>query len=276
MLDFALWLFAGSVGAGLLGALTGLGGGVIIVPMLVLGFGVDVRYAVGASLVSIIATSSGAAAAYIKEGYTNIRLGTFLGVATSLGAFAGAWAASRISAGMIAVVFGVTVLYTALVSIRPPRHAPPDPSPDSLAARLELASTYPGDAGRPVAYTAHRVPAGFGLMTLGGVLASLAGIGGGVVNVVVMDRVMHIPFKVCTTTSNFMIGVTAAAGAGVYLARGQVDPALCFPIILGTTAGSLAGARLLARVHTALLRKGFAVVIAIVGVQMIYRGLSTP
>ena len=266
-------IWAGAFTAGFLGALTGLGGGVVIVPMLVLLFGVDLRYAVGASLVSVIATSSGAAAAYVKEGYSNIRIGMFLEIATTLGALAGAFLALVVRPDMIAVVFGVVLLVSAYLSSRPRVEQSTADKPDPLAGRLKLDGHYPTPKGLQ-SYHVHRVPLGFVLMFLAGVLSGLLGIGSGALKVLAMDQAMRLPFKVSTTTSNFMIGVTAAASAGVYLARGYIDPGLVLPVMLGVLPGSLVGARVLTAAPVRTLRIVFAVVIAALAVEMIYKGVT--
>jgi uncharacterized membrane protein YfcA len=273
VLDLTLLIFLGSLLAGLLGALTGLGGGVVLVPLLALLFGVDMRYAIGASLVSVIATSSGAAAAYVKEGYTNIRIGMLLEIATTLGALGGAWLAARVPTSAIAVIFGLVLIHSAYLSFRVRPETGAEAQPDALAVRLRLDGTYPG-LGGPCRYHVHAVPAGFGLMLGAGALSGLLGIGSGAVKVLAMDQVMRIPFKVSTTTSNFMIGVTAAASAGVYLNRGYVDPGLAMPVMLGVLAGSLMGARLLPRAPTRSLRIVFAIVILALALQMIYNGFA--
>ena len=223
ILQLTLLIWSASLGAGFLGALTGLGGGVVIVPLLTLVFGVDIRYAIGASLVSVIATSSGAAAAYVREGFTNLRIGMFLEIATTLGALAGASLATRLSTDTVAVVFGVVLAASAYQSSRPRRPDERPTQPDPLATRLRMDGSYPGPDG-PVAYHVRGVPGGFGLMFIAGALSGLLGIGSGALKVLAMDQIMRIPFKVSTTTSNFMIGVTAAASAGVYLNRGYIDP----------------------------------------------------
>ncbi len=269
---FSLLLFAGSLFAGLLGALTGLGGGVVIVPLLTLVFGVDIRYAIGASLVSVIATSSGAAAAYVKEGYSNVRIGMFLEIATTFGALTGAALAAHLPNSAIAVTFGVVLLVSAWLSSRQHRDVAVE-HPDWLATRLRLDSRYPTEDGW-VPYHVRGVPQGFGLMYLAGALSGLLGIGSGAVKVLAMDQAMRIPFKVSTTTSNFMIGVTAAASAGVYLNRGYIDPGLAMPVMLGVLAGSLTGARLLSRSSVRALRTLFAIVIFVLALEMIYQGLS--
>jgi uncharacterized membrane protein YfcA len=270
-LEFTLLIAGGSFLAGLLGALTGLGGGVVIVPLLALVFGVDIRYAIGASLVSVIATSSGAAAAYLKEGYSNIRVGMFLEVATTIGALCGAFLAARIPTAAIAIIFGAVLLYSAWTSItRPPEVSAPEP--DRLARLLKLDGHYPTPEGMR-AYHVRGVPLGFGLMYVAGVLSGLLGIGSGAIKVLAMDRVMHIPFKVSTTTSNFMIGVTAAASAGIYLHRGYLEPGIAMPVMLGVLAGALLGARILPEAKVRTLRIIFSAAISAVAIEMIVQGI---
>jgi uncharacterized membrane protein YfcA len=273
VLEFTTLIWLGSLAAGFLGSLTGLGGGVVIVPLLALGFGVDIRYAIGASLVSVIATSSGAAAAYVKEGFSNIRIGMFLEMATTLGALVGAVLASKVSNAAIAVVFGIVLIHSAYLSGRTQRDALGDIPPDPLAQRLRLDASYPTADGLK-AYRVRAIPGGFSLMFVAGALSGLLGIGSGAVKVIGMDQIMRIPFKVSTATSNFMIGVTAAASAGVYLNRGYVDPGLAMPVMLGVLVGSLLGARVLLGARTRLLRLIFSALILALGVEMIYHGLT--
>jgi uncharacterized membrane protein YfcA len=272
-LEFTALIATGSLLAGFLGALTGLGGGVVVVPLLTLLFHVDIHYAIGAALVSVIATSSGAAAAYVREGYSNIRVGMFLEIATTLGALAGAALVLYLHASVIAVIFGVVLIHAAYVSLRQHDHATEDLGPDRIATALNMDSTYP-EGGKLVSYHVRGVPAGFSLMFLAGVLSGLLGIGSGAVKVLAMDRAMKLPFKVSTTTSNFMIGVTAAAGAGIYLSRGYIDPGLAMPVMLGVLAGSLAGARILAGAQVRVLRMVFALVIGALAIEMIYSGFA--
>ena len=262
----------GAFSAGMLGALTGLGGGMVIVPMLTIVFHIDLRYAIGASLISVIATSSGAAAAYVKEGYTNVRVGMLLEIATTLGALGGAYLAGRIGTGAIAVIFAVVLLYSAYRSTKPLAEHVSAEDDDPLSRRLRLASTYPTPRGLQP-YGVKAVPAGFSLMLLAGVLSGLLGIGSGALKVLAMDQLMHLPFKVSTTTSNFMIGVTAAASAGIYLSRGYVDPGLALPVMLGVLAGALVGARILAGANTTVLRRIFAAVIVALALEMAYKGI---
>ena len=258
--------------AGFLGALTGLGGGVVIVPMLTLVFGVDIRYAIGAALVSVIATSSGAAAAYVREGYSNIRVGMFLEIATTLGALAGVVVALHLHASVIAIIFGVVLIYSAYATLRQNPHPTEDLRPDRVASWLRMDGTYPTESGLE-RYHVRGVPLGFALMFVAGVISGLLGIGSGAIKVLAMDRAMKLPFKVSTTTSNFMIGVTAAASAGIYLSRGYIDPGLAMPVMLGVLLGSLAGARVLARAKVGVLRMVFSAVIGVLAVEMIYNGL---
>jgi hypothetical protein len=273
VLEFSLIVGAGSLVAGFLGALTGLGGGVVIVPMLSLLLGVDIRYAIGASLVSVIATSSGAAAAYVREGISNIRIGMFLEIATTLGAIAGATLATHISTGAVSVVFGLVLISSAFLSWSPRVKDARDDSPDALATRLRLNGSFP-EGGGIRKYHVRRVPLGWGLMFGAGTLSGLLGIGSGAMKVLAMDLAMRIPFKVSTTTSNFMIGVTAAASAGIYLSRGYIDPGLSMPVMLGVLAGSLLGTRVLVKVHPKWLRRIFSVVIVALGSEMLYKGIT--
>ena len=273
VLAFTLVVFAGSLFAGFLGSLTGLGGGVVIVPLLTVALGVDVRYAIGASLVSVIATSSGSAAAYLKEGFTNMRIGIFLEVATASGAIVGAGLATRLPAHTIEVIFGVVLLASVYLTLT--LHEPRGDvgtTGDPLALRLRLRGSYPAPGGQ-TAYVARRVPLGFGIMAGAGILSGLLGIGSGAVKVLALDQAMRLPFKVSTTTSNFMIGVTAAAGAGVYLRRGFIAPGLAAPVMLGVLVGSVVGARYLARAKTGVLRLVFALALSALGIEMIVTGV---
>ena len=273
ILEFSLLVCAGSLIAGLVGALTGLGGGVVLVPLLTLLFKVDIHYAAGASLVSVIATSSGAAAAYVREGFSNIRIGMFLEIATTIGAIFGAHLAAHVSTHAIAIVFGLVLLFSAMFSRKPRTEAERNLPMNPLATRLRLNGQFPEDGGTR-SYNVQNVPTGWGLMFVAGGLSGLLGIGSGAMKVLAMDQAMKIPFKVSTTTSNFMIGVTAAASAGLYLKHGYVDPGLAMPVMLGVLAGSLIGAKLLINLHPKWLRIGFSLVIVALGIEMLYNGLT--
>jgi len=273
-LTFTFVVIAISGLAGFLGALTGLGGGVVIVPALTLLLGVDIKYAIGASLVSVIATSSGAAAAYVREGFTNIRIGMLLEIATTLGALIGALIASHVSTHIIAIIFGLVLAQAAWQSFRAPEVEGPQVESDALSTRLRLGGDFPvGD--RRHSYGVRNVPAGFGLMFGAGALSGLLGIGSGALKVIAMDRLMRIPFKVSTTTSNFMIGVTASASAGAYLLKGDIRPEIAAPVSVGIIIGSFIGAKVMMKMPAMHIRRIFVVVLIIVSVQMLMKGWST-
>ena len=272
-LEFTAIIAIFSILAGLLGALTGLGGGVVVVPLLTLGFGVDIRYAIGSALVSVIATSSGAAIAYVREGYSNIRVGMFLEVATTFGAVTGTLIAAKAPIRAIAIIFGLVMLASTYLSNRQHHTQIIDHLIDPLATRLKLNGSYPTPQGEQSYYVQH-VLGGFAVMLIAGGLSGLLGIGSGALKVLAMDQVMQLPFKVSTTTSNFMIGVTAAASAGIYLSRGYIDPGLCMPVLLGVLVGSLCGAKMLMRAKVKVLRIIFSIALLAIGIGMIYNGIT--
>jgi uncharacterized membrane protein YfcA len=272
VIELTLIILIGSYFAGFLGSLTGLGGGFIIIPLFTLILHIDIHYAIGASLISVIATSSGSAAAYIKEGITNMRLGMFLEIATTTGALVGAILAIYTSTHYIAILFGCILLLSAVMSLRKKSELPIKYK-SYLAQKLRLNSSYPTAEGA-VNYGVTNVIGGFFVMLFAGLISGLLGIGSGALKVVAMDNVMRIPFKVSTTTSNFMIGVTAAASAVVYLQRGYIDPALSMPVVIGVLLGALTGSKIL--VHSTSsnwIRVTFAVIITIIAIQMIYNGI---
>lgn len=274
MLEFSLILLLGAILAGFLGALTGLGGGVVVIPLLTLGFGIDIRYAVGTALVTSIASSSGAAAAYIKEGITNVRIGMFLEIATTAGAVIGAIIAIYMNKQYIAIIFGCVLIFSAIRSVRKNETEDDYSLPgDKLAEKLKLNGSYPTKDG-VVKYNVHNVAAGFSLMTVAGVLSGLLGIGSGALKVLAMDTAMKIPFKVSTTTSNFMVGVTAAASAVIYLQRGYIDPILAMPIVVGVLIGAFFGSKILPKANVKRLRQLFSVVILILALFMMYNGIT--
>lgn len=273
ILTFTVILLLGAYCAGLLGSLTGLGGGVVVIPLLTLAFGVDFHYAVGAALVASIATSSGSGSAYVKEGITNIRLGMFLEIATTIGAVAGAAVAIWLDNSAIAIIYGLVLILTAAMQQR--RKSDHDGVKGSeTARRLKLYGTWPQKDGSLKAYELKHVGGGFGVMLVAGVLSGILGIGSGVLKVIAMDGIMKVPFKVSTTTSNFMMGVTACASAVVYIQRGIIEPGIAFPVMTGVLFGALTGARLLKRLDVSLLRKIFCVAILLVAVNMIYNGVT--
>ncbi len=273
---FTLAAFAASAGAGLVGSLVGLGGGVIIVPILTLMLGVDIRYAIGASVVAVIATSSGTAAAYVRDRLTNIRVALFLELATVTGALSGAALTGFIQGKWLFVIFSAVMAYSALNMLRPRaalNSAPPQLSP--LTRRLALAGEYYDESTQSlVRYQVHRPYFGFGLMYFAGAISGLLGIGSGALKVPAMDLAMRLPIKVSTATSNFMIGVTAAASAGVYLARGDIEPLIVAPVCLGAVAGAILGSRLFPKLSNRFIRSLFVVALLFISVQMGIRGLS--
>ncbi len=271
-----LGIFAISVAAGVIGALAGVGGGILVVPALTLLFGVDIRLAVGASIVSVIATSSGAAAAYVRDRMTDMRVGMFLELATTSGAVVGALLAAIVTSAFLYVLLGVVLLFSAAQQVlRLGEELPPDTEVTPLAARFRLVGSYP-DArlGREVPYAAQRVPLGFAMMAGAGVVSGLLGIGSGALKVLAMDGAMRLPMKVSSATSNFMIGVTAAASAGIYLGRGDVDPTIAAPVALGVLAGATLGARLLPRMSNRHVRLVFLPVLVVIGLQTLARGFG--
>lgn len=273
VIELTIIILIGSYFAGLLGSLTGLGGGFIIIPLFTLILRIDIHYAIGASLITVIATSSGAAAAYVKEGITNMRLGMFLEIATTTGAMFGAILAIYTPTNYIAVLFGMVLILSALMSVRKTaQHVVQQKS--YLAKKLKLNSSYPTAQGE-VEYGITNVAGGFGMMLFAGLISGLLGIGSGALKVVAMDGIMRIPFKVSTTTSNFMIGVTAAASAVVYLQRGYIDPVLSMPVVVGVLIGALTGSKILVRSHSSnWIRITFAVIISVIAIQMIYNGVA--
>ena len=272
-LIFALIVFVGSFIAGLLGSLTGLGGGVVIIPMLTLLFNVDIHYAIGASLVSVIATSSGAAAAYVKEGISNIRIGMFLEIATTTGAVAGAMIAIYSPTNLIAIIFGIVLIFSAAISMKKKNEEVVLASPGRLSQILKMNGSYPTSEG-DIKYNVQHVPTGFFMMIVAGIISGLLGIGSGALKVIAMDHFMKLPFKVSTTTSNFMIGVTAAASAGIYFHRGYINPDLSMPVVLGVICGAFIGSKVLVKAQTKWLRVIFAIVITFLAIQMIYNGFT--
>jgi uncharacterized protein len=276
LLQFDLSVLAISVIAGVLGSLLGLGGGIVIIPALTLLFKIDIRYAIGASIVSVIATSSGAAAAYVRERLTNLRVAMVLELATSAGALTGAYTAGQLNVRWLYVIFGIVMGYSALMMVRK-RHESVAETPISApwADYLRLHSSYYDEAsGGEVIYRVARTRVGLGLMYVAGVVSGLLGIGSGALKVPAMDLAMGLPIKVSTATSNFMIGVTAAASAGVYFARGDIDPFVAAPVATGVLTGAVLGSRLLGRLQSATIRLVFVAVLLWVSAQMLLKGLQ--
>ena len=273
-LTFTLIAFAISILAGVLGSLLGLGGGIIVIPALTMLLHIDIRYAIGASIVSVIATSSGAAAAYVQEGMTNLRVAMLLEIATTCGALTGAYLAGMLNGRVLYIVFGIVMLYSAIAMFRGRRETVEDVPPDGVADRLALHGSYfDKSLGREVTYRVTRTRLGFVLMYAAGVVSGLLGIGSGSLKVPAMDLAMRIPIKVSTATSNFMIGVTAAASAGIYFSRGDIDPFVAAPVACGVMLGAMLGSHLLSRLKSTLIRGVFVVVLIWVSIQMLLKGI---
>lgn len=272
---FALIAFLGALAAGLFGSLTGMGGGAIIIPLLSLGLGVDLHYAIGASLVTIIATSSGSAAAYVKEGMSNIRIGMFLEMATTVGAVAGAFLSVALPGEIIAIVFGVILILSSILSIRKKTNNVIPPREGSWSSRLRMDSSFPEKDGKAIHYSVKNILGGFFTMGFAGIMSGLLGIGAGSLKVLAMDNVMRMPFKVSTTTSNFMIGVTAAASAVVYFQHGYIKPDIAAPVMVGVLIGAMIGSRVLMKAKSVWLRWFFAIVVGYLAIQMMYQGISS-
>lgn len=273
VLSFAVLLLIFSYLAGLLGALTGLGGGVVVIPVLVLLFHINIHYAMGASLISVIATSSGTAAAYMREGYTNLRIGMFLETAAVVGAFCGALLIAVVSKTFLTILFSFVLFFSAYLTLKRQDDFEQVSSSHPWAAALKLNGSYPIKDGLEH-YQVQNVPLGLFIMGIAGVLSGLLGIGSGALKVLAMDQALRLPYKVATTTSNFMIGITAAVSTGIYFAHGYINPVITFPVIIGVIAGSFSGAKILTKIHNRILRLIFSIVICLIGLQMLYKALS--
>jgi len=269
-------ILALSIFAGVVGAMLGLGGGIIIVPALTLLIGLPIRYAIGASIVSVIATSSGAAAAYVRGGLANLRIAIALEVATTIGAVSGAFIAGHVPVRVLYIVFGLLMAYSTIAMLeRLKLELPGDVPYDPLANRLKFHGDYYDQAlRRRVAYAATGVVPGGFMMYGAGLVSGLLGIGSGSFNVLALDVTMRLPVKVSAATSIFMIGVTAAASAGVYFARGDIHPLVAAPVALGVLLGAWGGTRTMGRLRSTTLRKLFAPVLAVIAIEMLLRGFG--
>jgi hypothetical protein len=268
-----LILFGISIGAGFLGALLGIGGGMIIVPVLTLFLHVDIRYAIAGSLISIVATSSGAAASFLRDHMTNLRVAVILEIGTVFGAITGFLIASFVQAKILFLIFGCFLLFSALMMLRKrgetlARHDHP------WSQKLKLASSFTNEKGELISYQVENVPLGLFYMYIAGVLSALLGIGSGILKVLAMDGAMRLPMKVSSATSNFMIGVTATASAGAYLIQGAVRPEIAAPVAVGIIIGSWGGARAMKKAKAQHIRLVFVLLLATVSIQMIMKGLG--
>jgi hypothetical protein len=268
---FEIWLFAVALGASALGGMLGMASGVFVVPILTLFGRLDIRTAIAASIVSVIACSCGSAAPFLKERLTNIRLALVLETATTLGALTGVVLTGLISTPILYVVFAAILALSAIqmLSRRETSAAAPGPPAPNRGSAWRLSASYPNrDLGRDVAYHVERLPLGLALMYAAGLVSALLGIGSGVLKIPAMDTALRLPIKVSSATSNFMIGVTGAASACAYFVRGDIRPGVAGPIVLGSVLGALLGARVLMAVRAARLRWLFAGVLILLAGQM--------
>jgi uncharacterized membrane protein YfcA len=272
---FELLLFFISIVAGIFGAILGLGGGILIVPTLTLLFGINIRYAVGAGIISVIATSSGASAAYVRDRVANVRVAMFLEVATTLGALSGALLSSHVPTRILFFIFSMILFYSAWMMSRKKESHEIRQTQDSWSTRLKLNSIYYDPAiKKNVPYAVENIPQGFFMMLGAGLLSALLGVGSGSLKVTAMDMTMKLPIKVSSATSNLMMGVTAAASAGVYFMRGEIQPLLVVPVALGVLVGALIGSRLMMKINSASLRKFFMAVLLVIALQMSLRAFG--
>ncbi len=273
ILLFSVLLLFFSILAGLIGSLTGLGGGIVIIPVMVLLFHINIRYAMGASLISVIATSSGSAVAYLREGYTNLRIGMFLETTAVAGALLGALLVAFVAKEFLAVLFSCILFFSAFLTIKRQEERDVFTTSHHWSVKLKLDGTFPHDNSFK-SYKVQNVPAALFIMGIAGMMSGLLGIGSGALKVLAMDQGLRLPYKVSTTTSNFMIGITAAVSAGVYFSRGYINPTLTFPVMIGVLAGSFLGAKILPKMQNRTLRLIFSLVICIIGLQMLYKALT--
>ena len=274
--DFVVSLSLISVLAGFIGALVGLGGGIIIVPVLTLIYHIDIRLAIGASILSVIATSSGAAVSYVRERLTNLRAGMFLELATTIGAISGAYLTTFVSSNALFILFAFVLIYSALAILKK-RHSSNilTKSDDKLANYFNLHGSYYDQSQRQeIKYKLSGTKLGLGLMYIAGLISALLGVGSGALKVPAMDIAMHMPIKASAATSDFMIGVTAAASAGAYFARGQINPFIAAPIAIGVLTGAIIGSRLLNRITPKYIEVLFVAVLVLVSLEMLQRGLA--
>lgn len=265
-------ILIGAIAAGLIGSLTGLGGGIIIIPLLTLGLGYDMNYAIGAGLISVIGTSAGATASYIKGGISNTKIGLFLVVATTIGAVCGALLSQYLNTQTLSIIFGIILIFTAYLQFRKKEDHFIPAKESGLAYSLQLQGTYT-TASSSKKYESAQPMSGFMVMFFAGALSGLLGIGSGVLKVLAMDNLMKLPFKVSTTTSTFMIGITAIASAVLYLQKGYIVAAIAAPVLLGVLLGAGIGAKLLPKINVRILQQIFAGIVVIIAINMITKGI---
>jgi uncharacterized membrane protein YfcA len=268
-----LLVFAAAIGAGVFGSLVGVGGGIMLVPLLTVALGVDIKHAIAASLLGVIAVSTAAAASYLQSGLVDRRLGLTLLLATASGGIVGGYVAGLLDARVLAAMFGVVLVLVALQMLRGTRRAPVELVGQPTGLEFDSSFVEP-TTGEEIAYRARRVGLGTAISLAAGAISGLLGIGGGVVNVPTMNLVMGIPIRIALTTSTYMLGATAAASAVIYFSRGLVDPLLAAPVVVGVFIGARIGARLAHRLPQHALQLLFVAVAAFFAVQMLLRAVG--
>nr|WP_174795675.1 sulfite exporter TauE/SafE family protein [Companilactobacillus formosensis] len=278
MMNSMLLLLIMGVGAGVLGAILGIGGGMIITPVLTIMMGLDIKYAIGASIISVIATSSGSTIAYLKDDMLNLRVAMFLEIATTVGAIMGALLVGVFSSSFLYVLFGFFLLYSTYNMIRKlfdKKGEQVFTGHDPIVDKFKLASTYYDKSEqKQVDYSMKNVPGGFIMMWAAGLASGLLGIGSGAFKVIAMDTIMKMPLKPSSATSNLMMGVTAAASATVYFFNGSIRPDIAAPLAIGVLAGATIGARLMQVLKPRVIRMIFIPIILYMGVQMALKGFG--
>ncbi len=271
-------LFIGLL-AGILGAIFGIGGGMIITPILTLLFGLNIKYAIGASIISVIATSSGATIAYLRDDLLNLRVAMFLEIATTIGAIVGAILTGILSPIILYILFGLLLLFSSVNMYEKLRRNPKKYNKpkelDFLSQKLRLNTTYYDNGiNKHITYQVTNVPGGFLMMLVAGLASGLLGIGSGAFKVIAMDTIMKMPLKPSSATSNLMMGVTAAASATVYFFNGSIKPIIAAPLAIGILFGATLGSKIMKHLHPRIMRIIFIPILFYIGLQMFLKGFG--
>ena len=271
-------LLVTGLAAGILGAILGIGGGMIVTPVITMMMGIDIKYAIAASIIAVIATSSGATIAYLRDDLLNLRVAMFLEIATTVGAIVGAIAAGYVPGKFLYWLFGALLIFSTYNMVRKlmgKKDAIPAESDDKIADKLRLSgSYYDKSTGKNVDYSVTNVPGGFTMMFGAGLASGMLGIGSGAFKVIAMDTIMHMPLKPSSATSNLMMGVTAAASATVYFFNGSLQPGIAAPLAIGILIGATIGTRVMVLLPTRVLRMIFVPIMGYMGIQMLLKGFG--
>ncbi|GBG94290.1 permease [Ligilactobacillus salitolerans] len=278
MISSILLLAAVGLFAGIFGAVFGIGGGMIVTPVMTIGLGLDIKYAIGASVIAVIATSSGASIAYLKDDMLNLRVAMFLEIATTIGAIFGAILTGVLPAKILYVLFGLLLIFSSwnmLRKMRAGHESYRNTKPDGLSTKLKLNGSYHDQAtNQDIDYQVANVPGGFAMMLGAGLASGLLGIGSGAFKVIAMDTIMKMPLKPSSATSNLMMGVTAAASATVYFFNGSIKPEIAAPLAIGILVGATIGSRIMQHLQAKLLRQIFVPILFLIGLQMFLKGFG--